>query len=56
MAKNDPEKLLSGEDDQFADLDQRAQDLGLETCGSSADSGEASDTSDSTVVDESADE
>jgi hypothetical protein len=35
MAKDDPEALFTSEEDPFADLDQRAQELGLEDCGSS---------------------
>ncbi|HEX5095242.1 MAG TPA: hypothetical protein VFX21_04485 [Acidimicrobiia bacterium] len=34
QAKDDPEKLFSSEEDPFADLDQRARDLGLDDCGS----------------------
>jgi hypothetical protein len=33
MAKDDPEALFTGDEDPFADLDQRAQDLGLDDCG-----------------------
>ena len=35
QAKDDPEALFSSEEDPFADIDQRAKDLGLDDCASS---------------------
>jgi hypothetical protein len=53
MAKDDPEALLSLEEDPFADVGNRAAALGLADCGDGSSDSDSGDTTDSSADDQS---